>query len=93
MLNKEMVLNILGADFTPNVNIGYYLRDFRGEAVDLKTCKNVVLYSDNQFSLNVNEGIITLETTASNQLIDTEFMNKLMKLNEKKVVFQTLINL
>ena len=93
MLNKEMVLNILGAEFTPNVNIDNYLRDFKGDAIDLKTCKNVVLYGDNQFSLIDNEGIITLETVSSNLLINTEFMNKLMKLNEKKVVIQTLINL
>ena len=93
MLNKEMILSVLGEEFKPHENIEYYLTDMRGSLVDFKTVKNTSLYYDDQFKLLLNEGNITIETTSSNQEINQEFMNKLSKLNEKKIIFQSWIDL
>jgi len=94
MLSKrEMVLEILGAEFKPHEKIEYYLKDNKGEDIDLMICDKTTLYSDDQFKILDTKGTITLETVLSNQEVNAGFMNKLNKLIEKKNVLQTLLDL
>ena len=90
---KENILKVLGTKFLPDVNLDYYLKDYKCDKVNFQEMSDINIFRNNKFELECTKGIVYLETTQSNQLIDKEWLEELQELTKIQFAIQVLIDL